>query len=145
VIALAVQRQAFVPGNEADEIRALWKVTHQKQLLNEHWLSTLLSGQDDSLPHVTEAPVDKARSLAPVRACPASEPEEHIPPVTQNLPFPPNPFFTGRETEILRIAQLFEQSTRIAITQPISISGLGGIGKTQLALEYAHRCHPGIY
>lgn len=63
----------------------------------------------------------------------------------QNLPFPPNPFFIGREAELSLLSQLFEQSASIAITQPISISGLGGIGKTQLALEYAHRCYPGTY
>jgi tetratricopeptide (TPR) repeat protein len=66
-------------------------------------------------------------------------------PVIQNLPFSPNPFFTGRESELGLLSHLFEQCTRIALTQPLSISGLGGIGKTQLALEYAHRCYPHIY
>src|SRR5215469_13863766 len=66
-------------------------------------------------------------------------------PKIQNLPFPPNPFFTGRENELLQISRLFEKNERIAISQPISVSGLGGIGKTQLALEYAHRCYPNVY
>ena len=48
-------------------------------------------------------------------------------PEIQNLPFPPNPFFTGRESELLLMSRLFEKNERIAITQPISISGLGGI------------------
>jgi hypothetical protein len=66
-------------------------------------------------------------------------------PKIQNLPFPPNPFFTGRESELWLLSRLFEQNERIAITQPISVSGLGGIGKTQLALEYAHQSYPGVY
>src|SRR5579864_8613875 len=66
-------------------------------------------------------------------------------PKMQNLPFPPNPFFTGRESELLQMSRLFEQNERIAISQPISVSGLGGIGKTQLALEYAHRSYPDVY
>jgi tetratricopeptide (TPR) repeat protein/transcriptional regulator with XRE-family HTH domain len=161
LMALAVQHQAWASGSEAAEIRALWKVAHQKQFLDEHWLSTLLAGQPDLPPHMAEAGVEETKSLLPVSACPTSLPveqadpktEPHAPmlavdqdtPVLQNLPFPPNPFFTGRQTELLLIAQLFEQSARIAISQPISVSGLGGIGKTQLALEYAHRCHPHIY
>jgi tetratricopeptide (TPR) repeat protein/DNA-binding XRE family transcriptional regulator len=66
-------------------------------------------------------------------------------PKIQNLPFPLNPFFTGRQSELLLMSRLFENNKSIAITQPISVSGLGGIGKTQLALEYAHRSYPDIY
>ncbi|TMC16968.1 MAG: tetratricopeptide repeat protein, partial [Chloroflexi bacterium] len=68
-----------------------------------------------------------------------------ISPLIHNMPFSPNIFFTGRESELLQLEHLFEHNKRIAITQPISISGLGGIGKTQLALEYAHRRYPHIY
>src|SRR5215218_133237 len=42
-VALAVAHQAFQAGHEADEIRALWKAARQKELLNEAWLSDLLS------------------------------------------------------------------------------------------------------
>src|SRR5215472_12530111 len=45
LMALAIRHQAWALGSEAEEIRVLWKVTHQKQLLDEHWLSTLLSEQ----------------------------------------------------------------------------------------------------
>jgi WD40 repeat protein len=37
-----VKQQAFPVGNEAEEIRVLWKTTKQKVLLDEHWLSALL-------------------------------------------------------------------------------------------------------
>jgi len=47
------------------------------------------------------------------------------------IPFARNPFFTGREQ--LRATQA------TAISQPQAINGLGGIGKTQLAIEYAYR------
>jgi tetratricopeptide (TPR) repeat protein len=66
-------------------------------------------------------------------------------PKIQNLPFPPNPLFTGRKALLRALDQLFKKKSSVAITQPISISGLGGIGKTQLALEYAHRCYPNVY
>ena len=49
------------------------------------------------------------------------------------LPFPRNPFFTGREDQL--------QAIHIALTSRgrAALSGLGGIGKTQTALEYAYR------
>ena len=42
LIALAVQQQAFTVGHEAEEIRVLWKVAHQRMLIDEQWLSSLL-------------------------------------------------------------------------------------------------------
>ena len=42
LITLAVKQQAFSEGNEAQEIRTLWRVAHQKVLLNEEWLAALL-------------------------------------------------------------------------------------------------------
>lgn len=55
------------------------------------------------------------------------------------VPWPRNPFFTGRE-EILEAlhAQLGIDQT-VALTQSSALHGLGGVGKTQLALEYAYR------
>src|SRR5579859_6781869 len=42
LIEQAVQHQAFTSGQEAKEIRGLWKATHQKVLLDEDWLSARL-------------------------------------------------------------------------------------------------------
>src|SRR5579864_6103676 len=56
LIELAVLHQALSTENEASEIRALWKVSRQKVLLDEHWLSTLLQRQAQEL-HVAPASV----------------------------------------------------------------------------------------
>jgi tetratricopeptide (TPR) repeat protein len=55
------------------------------------------------------------------------------------VPYPRNPFFTGRE-EILHLlhSQLTVEQP-IAPLQALALCGLGGIGKTQIAIEYAHR------
>jgi tetratricopeptide (TPR) repeat protein len=140
-IALAVQHQAFAKGSEAKAIRALWKAAQQKFPLDEHWLSFLLSGPPSEV-ELQAVPPQRVENEA---ADAQMSDEDLLAPKIQNLPFPPNPFFTGRESELVLISRLFEQNKRIAITQPISISGLGGIGKTQLALEYALRCHPSVY
>src|SRR5215469_16147805 len=66
LIALAVQHQAFAKGSEASEIRVLWKMAHQKMLIDEQWLSTLLSEQHDPLPHTTPTPVEETKSLASI-------------------------------------------------------------------------------
>ena len=54
-------------------------------------------------------------------------------PYVWNPPFPRNPFFTGREDQLQAIHTALTSRGRAAL------SGLGGIGKTQTALEYAYR------
>lgn len=56
-----------------------------------------------------------------------------------NVPYPRNPLFTGREELLTQLATALQADQPTAISQPEAISGLGGIGKTQLALEYAYR------
>src|SRR5437016_4646492 len=43
VLAFALGQRAFAAGREEEQIRAFWKAAHQKVLLDEAWLSTLLS------------------------------------------------------------------------------------------------------
>ena len=55
------------------------------------------------------------------------------------VPYARNPYFTGREGELLEIAATLSAGTQGARSGGLAISGAGGIGKTQLALEYAYR------
>ena len=59
-------------------------------------------------------------------------------PSTWNVPYPRNPFFTGRENLLTQLTTALGTGSATALTQPQAISGLGGIGKTQLAVEYAY-------
>jgi tetratricopeptide (TPR) repeat protein/DNA-binding XRE family transcriptional regulator len=55
------------------------------------------------------------------------------------VPYPRNPFFTGREDLLQHLHEMLNREHTMALTQSWAISGLGGIGKTQIALEYAYR------
>ena len=51
-----------------------------------------------------------------------------------------NPYFTGREQALEKLrAQLTSGSTAVIRQPPQALYGLGGIGKTEIAAEYAHR------
>jgi len=54
-----------------------------------------------------------------------------------NLPFRPNPLFTGREAELEALSRGLQQAGATAVMQMVAVHGLGGVGKTQLAVEYA--------
>src|SRR5450755_4665357 len=61
-----------------------------------------------------------------------------LPPIW-NVPYPHNPLFTGREELLTQLVTTLHTGQPTALSQPQAISGLGGIGKTQLALEYTYR------
>jgi tetratricopeptide (TPR) repeat protein/transcriptional regulator with XRE-family HTH domain len=74
------------------------------------------------------------------------KPEAHsLAPFFWNIPHQRNPFFTGREPLLWHLYDLLKTGHAIALAHvqapPHAISGLGGIGKTQTALEYAYRYH----
>lgn len=60
-------------------------------------------------------------------------------PVVWQVPFRRNSFFTGREEVLARLAALLGAGKAAALSQTQALSGLGGIGKTQTAVEYAYR------
>jgi len=59
-----------------------------------------------------------------------------LPPIW-NLPYLRNPNFTGREDLLSQLRSALTSGQPAALTQ--AIHGLGGVGKTQLAVEYAYR------
>ena len=129
LIALGLQQQAFPAGREAEEIRLLWHATHQKVLLDETWLGSLLGQSRPAptllhpLPQETSQPgtVPGAQPLAAPRldwgaalACPS---------------------FYGREWEQASLIEwMIEDRCRV-----VSVLGLGGIGKSALSVKVMHQ------
>jgi tetratricopeptide (TPR) repeat protein len=70
---------------------------------------------------------------------------------SQAAPPPPRPFigvppriasFTGRADELDRLDAILMHDKPVAVTQAVgraAVQGMGGVGKTSLAVEYAHR------
>ncbi|MCP5106171.1 MAG: TIR domain-containing protein, partial [bacterium] len=65
--------------------------------------------------------------------------EYNILPKNSYIPFNPNPHFTGRQTDLLELyLKMIGNLNKIGINQ-VGTVGMGGIGKTQLAMEFAYR------
>ena len=58
------------------------------------------------------------------------------------MPFPKNPDFVGRTDDLERLHATLQQREPVGI-RPAGLTGMGGIGKTQLAVEYVYRFKDG--
>lgn len=56
-----------------------------------------------------------------------------------NIPYQRNEFFTDREEILKSLYEVLSEGRATGFSNPLALSGLGGIGKTQIALEYAYR------
>src|SRR5437763_3070928 len=129
VLTLAVQQGTFPAGREAEEIRAFWKAAHQKVLLDESWLSTLLSQHHRSLERMVPPSIEVTGDATPALAAPASGPRVEWGEVLDV------PSFYGREGELATLAQwVVQERCRV-----VSVLGLGGIGKSALVVSLMHQ------
>src|SRR5712692_2296336 len=128
-IALGVQQQAFAAGREEEEIRALWHAAHQKVLLDEPWLSTLLGQMPPSLPSVVPGPSEGARP----RDLPGAQPTSGRRVEWEQALAVPS--FYGRQPELATLEQwIMQERCRV-----VSVLGMGGIGKSALAVTLMQR------
>ncbi len=85
---------------------------------------------------VAGAPEAAQSTLPEPPAVPEREPgADHV----WNVPFRRNPCFTGRTDLLERLHAQSDQTDHRARTHVQALIGLGGIGKTQIAVEYAYR------
>ena len=113
--------------------------THDDPLLYEFKLQQLMADLDPS----RERPTDFDLWVQQYEG----EQWDGIPPVRPLPPkslmtLRPNPHFVGREDQLRQLETHLRAGSPTAIGQVAAATGLGGIGKTQLAVEYGHRYGP---
>jgi len=113
--------------------------THGNPLLYDFKLARLMADLDPSRERptdfelwVTQYEGERWDRIPPVRPLPPKS----------LMPLRANPHFVGREDELRELERHLRAGSTTAIGQVAAATGLGGIGKTQLAVEYAHRYGP---
>ncbi len=130
LIALAIERQAFQDGHEAEEAHYIWQMAGLKVLLDEKWLHSLLAKKPSI---VEDSPV-------PLEAGGSPRDDYHQLPATGGPRLDcagalAVPAFYGREWELDLLAKwVIEEYCRV-----VCVLGIGGIGKSSLAISLMHR------
>ncbi len=135
-LALAHGKRLIVCAPEAAAPRHERYATDdaQRRLQQEHVARLRQAGR-----HVEFRFADASRLAVQVLRTPIGELVRQAQGAPRNLPRAPNRFFTGREALLRELAQAFGSLPRAAHepTRWCVLSGLGGAGKSSLALEHA--------
>ncbi len=110
----------------------------------EGWLAALLRAAGEERADVEPLQQTVAALLAVVAPPPPqsnSLPEAAPLPPGSRLPYPRNKAFTGRDADLLALAAHLLPTENAEVktpTSPVILTGGGGSGKTQLAIEFCH-------
>jgi len=144
------------PNKTKTAVSAIWTIIAEDECIDRETIIDLVGGikKKDRL---SKAMSDPANYLAGVfryavlyaenregKDCLAQINEHFIAKHESGMPSTPPPnnlrsyteHFYGREDKLREISEKFEQSESVTLKQ--TLSGLGGVGKTQLVLKYAH-------
>jgi Domain of unknown function (DUF4062) len=140
----------IAPANEPPELRAR-QDAFRARLLDAGLTAALAASPAElelglfhalvELGPTPEAPARLARAQALLASLPTDALPPYAPlPAGPRMPFRPNPLFVGRGEELRQVAATLRGGdTTVALGQVVASTGLGGLGKTQLAVELVHR------
>jgi len=104
-------------------------------------VASAVRGQVRATGETSLAELDLAHAESLIASLPADAVPPRGPlPAGSRVPLAPNPLFIGRGEELLQVAAALRGGdTTVALGQVVASTGLGGLGKTQLAVELVHR------
>ncbi|GHO82976.1 FxSxx-COOH system tetratricopeptide repeat protein [Dictyobacter formicarum] len=144
-----VEMKRALARNQAGQARVIpvilrpadWKgalFSHLQVLPTDAKAITTWSNRDEAFVDVVTG---IRRAIEDLSLLPASSARATLPSIW-NIPYPRNPFFMGRDEVLIQLHAQLQGGQAMALSpSPTAISGLGGIGKTQIATEYAYRYH----
>ena len=131
----------------SEQFRAVWAILAEQwvwdDLSEDEWHDLHADLASTAMPHSqSQAPAQRLESStngAEATHLPLPMPAT-LPPGSR-VPYQRNPKFVGRVEELHAIAAALQVGTTAAIAEhkTAAATGLGGIGKTQLAVEFVHR------
>lgn len=108
--------------------------THSDPLFYKFCLTQLITSLDSSRKQpVTYEKFKEHKDLSKSELSPIGELPGSV------VPFLNNPNFVGRETELKIIYEKLNPDSNLKTSDALALTGPGGIGKTQIAVEYAYR------
>ncbi len=94
-------------------------------------------GYESLYRHLTKQPLIEKPVLGKLKSMPPRPRKQEFRAPLWNVPFQRNQYFTGREDVLKKLHNALKSDKAAALAQ--AISGLGGIGKTQTAVEYTYQ------
>lgn len=145
IIKITLHPEDFETYNSTinDEFINKFKVKNQPVLdvLVKHNIPVIVSSDSKIVEnnHAEKFPQDIINAINKITPILPEKPKKPKP-ETEILRIPPrNHYFTGREEEVKEVHEALFLDNIDAVSQPVAVCGLGGIGKTQIAIEYTHR------
>lgn len=106
-------------------------------------IDAVVAGNNNQINKYLQLPA-QTDPLPAALACLATLPQDRLPersqlPPHSVMPYQPLSDFVGREAQLYQLAQAMLRPDPTLITPTAFATGMGGIGKSSLALEFAHR------